>query len=276
MTETGSTTTVPRQPLDADPQQLRSERWLRFFDRALTHKLRASFHALRLAKPGLPAIDEALPLIVYCNHPSWWDGAFVPVLVKRLFPARRAFGPIDRAALQRYGFMRRLGFFGVQTGSYAGAATFLRVGRRVLAQPDTVFVLTPQGRFNDARHRPVRLQSGLAGLISSVPRVTVLPLALEYPFWTESKPEALARFGEPGVMGTESTGWLSDIQWTLETRLGAVMDQLADDAISRDPARFELLLEGSAGVGGIYDAWRRLKAWGSGQRFDAAHVPDKG
>lgn len=265
---------MPRPPFDdADPERLRSVVWLRFFERALTRRLRTSFHALRLAKPGLPAIDPTLPLIVYANHPSWWDGAFMPVLVMRLFRSRRAFGPIDGDALQRYGFMRRLGFFGVQSGTYAGAATFLRVGRRVLAQPDTVFVLTPEGSFNDTRQRPVRLMPGLAGLIASVPRVSVLPLAVEYPFWSESKPEALARFGEPVVMGAGSAGSLSGLQQTLEANLSATMDELAADAVSRDAARFEVLLEGSAGIGGVYDAWRRVKAWGSGQRFDPAHMP---
>lgn len=268
---------MPRPALDdTEPERLRSELWLRFFEQALTHRLRASFHALRLAKPGLPAIDASLPLIIYCNHPSWWDGAFVPVLVARLLPGRRAFGPIDAEAMQRYGFMRKLGFFGVQPGSYAGAATFLRIGRRVLQKPDTVFVLTPEGHFNDTRRRPVHLQPGLAGLISGVPRVSVLPLAVEYPFWTESKPEALARFGTPVVMGSAMARSLDDIQQTLQDRLCATMDQLAADAMSRDAARFDLLVEGTAGVGGIYDAWRRIKAWRSGQRFDAAHVPDKG
>lgn len=266
---------MPRRE-DIDPELLRSDLWLRFFERALTHRLQRSFHGLRLAKPGRPAIDESLPLIIYCNHPSWWDGAFVPVLVARLFRTRHAYGPMDAEALQRYGFLRKLGAFGVRAGSFAGTRTFLRVGRRVLARADTVFVLTPEGRFNDARQRPVRLQPGLGALIGSLPRVTVLPLALEYPFWSESKPEALARFGPAVVMGREVAGSLDDIGPTLEARLGLAMDQLAADAVGRDAARFDLLLGGSVGIGGIYDAWRRLKAWRHGRHFDAAHVPDKG
>ena len=91
--------------------------------------------------------------------------------------------------------MRRLGFFGVRRDSYSGAATFLRVGSRLLARDDTLFCLTPEGRFTDPRRRPVRLQPGLANLIARVPRVTVLPMAIEYPFWTERTPEALVAFG---------------------------------------------------------------------------------
>ncbi len=266
----------PPRPDDAtpvtDPVALRSETWLRFFRYILERQLRRSFHAVRIARPGLPAISNEWPLIVYFNHPSWWEGALVPVLVDRLFPRRRAFGPIDADALKRYGFMRRLGFFGVQADSFSGAATFLRVGRRLLAERDTLFCITPEGRFVDARVRPVRLQPGLVGLLSGVPRVTVLPLAVEYPFWSERTPEALARFGEPLVVGTDVAGSLDDVGEALGGRLAAAMDRLADDAIARDPARFDTLLEGRVGVGGFYDLGRRLKAWSRGERFDAAHA----
>ncbi len=265
-------------PAETDPERLRSTAWLRFFEVVLGMRLRRSFHAVRVARPGLPAIADDLPLIVYCNHPSWWDGALVPVLTRRLFPERRAYGPIDAEALRRYPFMRRLGLFGVDLGSYAGAATFLRVGRAVLARPDTLFCLMPEGRFRDARPRPLHLRSGLAGLISAVPRATVLPLAVEYPFWDERLPEALVRFGEPQIMGAEASTSIAATRDSLERRLTDAMDRLAADAISRDPDRFVTVLDGRAGVGGVYGAWRRLTAWRHGERFDAAHrhAPEKG
>lgn len=262
----------PPRP-DSDPRRLRSTVWLRFFRLALTRSLKQSFHAVRIARPGFPSVPAGTPLIVYLNHPSWWDGAFLPVLLDRVFPSRCVFGPIDAAALQRYGFMRRLGFFGVEAASYSGAATFLRVGADLLAHDDTLLCLTPEGRFVDPRLRPVRLQRGLARLIAAVPRVTVLPMAVEYPFWTERTPEALARFGEPMTMGSELPASLVDLRSTLEARLVDVMDRLADDAISRDAGRFSLLLDGRAGVGGAYDLGRRIKAWSRGRRFDPAHEP---
>ena len=41
--------------------------------------------------------------------------------------------------------------------------------------------------------------------------------------------------------------------------------------MSRDPAKFTTLLAGKTGVGGVYDWWRRLKAWVRGRKFDASH-----
>jgi hypothetical protein len=45
--------------------------------------------------------------------------------------------------------------------------------------------------------------------------------------------------------------------------------------MSRDPARFDTLLIGNAGIGGVYDFWRRIKAGIRGERFTAAHEPEQ-
>lgn len=258
------------EPGAEDPETLRSKAWLRAFRWILTRQLRHSFHGVRLAAPGVPEVADDLPLIVYCNHPSWWDGALLPVVLDHLFPARRMFGPIDAEALRRYGFMRRLGFFGVESDSYAGTARFLRVGGRLLAHRDTLFCLTPEGRFTDPRERPIRVRPGIVGLIARVPRVTTLPVAIEYPFWSEKLPEALIRFGEPRMMGTATPSIAPATD--LEDRLVTAMDLLRDDAVSRDQGRFVPLLDGDVGVGGLYDVGRRIAAWSHGRRFDAAHA----
>jgi hypothetical protein len=49
------------------------------------------------------------------------------------------------------------------------------------------------------------------------------------------------------------------------------MDRLSADSMTRDPARFEPLLSGEAGVGGVYDLWRRAKALVRGERFHPQH-----
>ena len=62
--------------------------------------------------------------------------------------------------------------------------------------------------------------------------------------------------------------------WTarIEAALTAALDGLNAETQSRDPAKFTTLLGGSAGVGGVYDAFRRSAAFLSGQKFDASHM----
>ena len=264
--------------------------------------LRRHFHAVRRSGPP-PRIPAGAALVVYCNHPSWWDPMLAIHLAATLFPARTHHGPIDAAALRRYPFFRRLGFFGVQPG-VAGARRFLRVAGALVERPGSALWITPEGRFTDPRQRPVRLRPGLGrlaarlarrsagegggeagrgsdgtagGSASPGPRRTVLlPLALEYPFWEERTPEALLRFGEPlelpwtvGEPGPPATAAAWDR--LLARRLEAAQDALRQAAMARDPAAFEVMLAGRAGVGGVYDLWRAAKAAVRGERFNRQH-----
>ena len=220
--------------------------------------LRRHFHAVRLSG-GRPRVAVDQPLIVYCNHPSWWDPMVGILLATQLFRGRHPYAPIDAAMLEQYRFFATLGFFGIQPDSVRGAVTFLRTGEAILQAPDRSLWVTAEGRFTDPRRRPVTLRAGVAHLAARLERGVVLPLALEYAFWTERLPEALCRFGEPIDIarhrGLSPRAW----QVMLESQLQQTMDALAADAQTRDPRRFEPLLSGKAGVSLVYDAWRRLR-----------------
>jgi 1-acyl-sn-glycerol-3-phosphate acyltransferase len=255
----------------AAPLPQRSARWVRFFGAVMTRQVRANFHALRIARAGWPQLPPGAAVVAYCNHPSWWDAAVLPVLATELFGHRNSFGPIDAQALRKYPFMARIGFFPVEQHSWAGSAHFLRTGRALLARPDTLMWITPEGGFTDARRRPIVLRPGLAALLARSPGAVALPVALEYPFWSERTPEALVRFGAPLTAAAWQGRTQAEITATLERALQDTLDALALDAIARDEARFTTLIEGRSGIGGVYDLWRRLKAWSRGERFDAAH-----
>lgn len=271
---------MPKDATDApmpEPEvvRLRSERMCAFFERVMRRQMARAFHAVRLAEPGVPRAVRDLaperPLIVYCNHPSWWDPAFAMVMIPRHFGGRACFGPIEAAMLERYGFFRRIGLFGVEPGTRAGAATFLRTSRAVLSEPSRMLWVTAQGTFADPRERPVRLRPGVARLMATLPGAVALPCAFEYPFWGESRPEALARFGEPLEGPHDAAAWNA----RLEAALEETMDALARDARMRDPSPFRDLLRGQSGVGGVYDLWRRGRALVRGERFRAEHMPDR-
>jgi 1-acyl-sn-glycerol-3-phosphate acyltransferase len=235
------------------------------------HYTARHFHAVRLSRAGRPPALSDAPLIVVLNHPSWWDPLVCLLLAHRCFPERSHFAPIEADALARYRVFARLGFFGIEAGTRRGAATFLAVGRAILSYPHATLWVTAEGRFTDPRQRPVRLKSGIGHLASGMEAGAVLPLALEYPFWEERCPEALARFGE--VVRVETGRARSASAWTelLEQRLGAALDGLAAEACRREREAFEVLLRGRAGIGGVYDLWRRLQARLRGEQFRREH-----
>lgn len=255
-----------------DPLAARSPILLFLFGWYLRWCFHRRFHAIRLSIAGQPQAAPGMKLVIYSNHPSWWDPALFIVLAAKLFPERVSYGPMEARQLRRYGLLRRMGVFGIEPSSARGAAEFLQVSRRVLENPRGILWVTAEGQFKDPRERPVSLRSGIAHLARHVPGVVFLPLAIEYSFWDESRPEALVRFGLPITAGPQRD--VPELTSLLGAGLSAAMDELARESMTRDPTLFLPLVRGANGVGGIYDLWRRARAWSSGRAFDAAHAPD--
>jgi len=252
----------------------RRSTWLeRLFALYSRRYLRRHFNAVRLSRAGGRTVQQEGPLIVALNHPSWWDPLVGLFLARTLFPGRLVHGPIDAVALERYRFFARLGFFGVEQGTARGARQFLRASEAVLRNPLAMLWLTPQGRFADVRERPLRFQAGLGHLASRLERATVVPLVLELAFWEERLPEILVRLGVPTAVQRSDPHRKEPAAWTalFEARMAEAMDALATEAIQRQPSSFEVLLEGRRGVGGVYDAWRRVRARWRGESFDPKH-----
>ncbi|MFC3124898.1 lysophospholipid acyltransferase family protein [Pseudoroseomonas globiformis] len=257
-----------------DPLRTYSPTLMRFYDVMFTRFCRRHMRALRVPHWGMPpeTDNSATPLVVFANHPSWWDGVAFMLLSRRLFAGRRMFIPMEAAALARYRFMQRLGVFGVEPSSARGAVAFVRVAGQVLApNRDDMLWMNAPGRFADARERPQPIAPGLVRLAETAPHATFVPLALEYPFWSERKPEMLAAFGKPWLGVALQAMGREERAAAMSATLGDTMDRLAAEAISRDPERFRVVEQGSEGMGGIYDWWRRGRAALTGSRFDARH-----
>lgn len=261
----------------ASPVALFSPARFAFFRFMFAGFARRHLRAVRLAAWGAPPPDDpARPLVVYANHPSWWDGVAFMLYSTELFPGRRMFSPMEAGSLRRYRFMRRLGVFGVEQTSGRGALAFLRTAKAVLAEPSHMLWLNAPGRFMDVRERPVPMVPGLVRLAELAPEARFLPMAIEYPFWSERAPEMLAGFGPP-LEGAALAALDREARAAALARaLEAAMDRLAGDAVARDPARFRRLLRGREGMGGLYEQWRRLQAVARGRPFDPRHDPRMG
>ena len=158
---------------------------------------------------------------------------------------------MDARALERYPLLRRMGVFGIDLDTPRGAARFLDVSLAVLRNKSSVLWITAEGGFGDSRVRPVRLRPGLAHLARRVPDAVLVPMAIEYTFWNERKPEALVRFGPPLEAGGERN--LNEWQSLLGDELTRTMDALAAESLARNPALFVPVMQGVGGVGGVYD-----------------------
>ncbi len=238
--------------------------------------VRRHFHSVRLAENGLPPRDSGRPVVVFLNHAAWWDPLVCLLLAREFFPDRTSRAPIDSAMLRRYAFFARLGFFGLEPATARGARTFLRTATQILASPENMLWLTPQGRFMDVRERPLRLENGLGALACRTPGAAFVPLAIEYAFWTEPRPEILISFGLPIIPEQEKTHEVAAWTGVFTQALTATQDHLAATSCRRDPADWRTLDRGKSGVAAVFDTWRWLRARLLGRKFSPEHHAEAG
>lgn len=262
-----------RPPLSAERVPRISKLMVRWFSQYCRGYIHRHFHSLRVSRHGRPPDACGLPLVVFSNHASWWDPLVGLVIKDAFFSKRQLFAPIDAAMLQRYRMFARLGFFGVEQQTRRGAVQFLRTAQAILQQPDCLLAVTPQGRFADARERPVRFQAGLGHLPARTQRAVFVPVATEFVFWEERLPEILVRFGEPVEVVSPYAAARPPEYWTelFEHKMERAQDALSSEAQRRETANFECILRGNAGQGGIYDWWRACRTWLRGETFNLEH-----
>jgi 1-acyl-sn-glycerol-3-phosphate acyltransferase len=232
-------------------------RWFVWYTRRYAAK---HFHSIRVN--ANQSFETSGPLVVYANHPSWWDPIVCLQLAVRLFPDRKHYAAMDTEALRRYRFFTRLGFFPAQPASYSGARQFLTSTREILERADSVLWVTAQGRFADVRERPLKLLPGVAH-IANAHSFTAIPLALEYRLGTERSADAYARFGEPFSASSDLGAF--------ESRLQRCMDELSHDVISGAAEHYAPMLAGSAGTTAPYELWQRLRSRLAGERYHPEH-----
>ena len=245
---------------------------LRFFRSIVRGYFRRHFTAVRVSNAAALANTGTGPLIIFANHSSWWDPMVSVLLAAELMPQRAHYAPMDAEALKKYGILKRIGVFPVELQTARGAAQFIRTGLAVLTQtsrrPSTLWI-TPQGRFADPREEPLVFKPGMAALAARVPNgCTVLPLAIEYPFWNERLPETLLHFAEPIAVHGQTT---DELEVLFQSGLSTAMTELQAKSIARDPAAFRLLQRGRIGTGGFYELGQRILARLRGRTYQAGH-----
>ncbi|TWT51173.1 hypothetical protein Pla22_39500 [Rubripirellula amarantea] len=211
------------------------------------------------------------PVIVFGNHPGWWDPLIAHFLNQQLLGGRQFYAPIDASALENYRVFARLGFYGVDLNRTSGAAAFLKYSNKILDQGRAALWITPEGRFSDARDHSAELMPGLAHLCHRRRTGYAIAMAMEYVFWDERLPVCLVRFGSPISLGQHDQWSKSDWSIQLTKQLRDNQKELAALAIRRDSSHFENLLKGRKGAGGVYDFFRRTKSWITRTEFQSQH-----
>ena len=201
-----------------------------------------------------PALPRDLPILIYANHPSWWDGYMAFLLADEHWRCA-GYLMMEEAQLARYGFFRYCGVFSVDRHdpreairSVAYAATLLK------HQPGRVLWIFPQGEITPNDRRPLATYSGAAHIAKRAASVRCIPMALRFEFLGEQRPEALIRLGPSHVVAGDVD--VKALHREMDQRLLAEVDQLRDDTINGVTTSYRTILQGRASVNVVWDRVR--------------------
>lgn len=216
------------------PRALRWAHWL------AQRSVRKQFASVRVSRRGLPPQLPDRPVLVYCNHSSLWTPAVGLVLAMKYWPSWRHYGPSNGLWMHPR-LPVRAGFFSIDQGR-RGARQFMTAGRSMLAVPGSMLWVAGSPQPTDPRTRPPVIDLAITHLARKMPDITLLPVAMEHPYWDHAQPETLVRFGEP--INTQDVGKRTIDGWQtlLQRRLQTVMERLGEEAGDHLPGDFDTVI----------------------------------
>ena len=157
--------------------------------RYIDWRLRRDFRGVWV-RGELPKSDDSL--ILYGNHPGWWDGFALHHLC--VSTNRDGYCLMEEQHLARHRFLTRLGAFSIRRGDPRSALESLGVARRILQRPRSVVIVFPEGVLTPHARPPLRLERGVE-LLAKRAKATCVPIGLRYAFFEDERPDLLVEIG---------------------------------------------------------------------------------
>ncbi|HIQ89142.1 TPA: lysophospholipid acyltransferase family protein [Candidatus Galligastranaerophilus faecipullorum] len=150
--------------------------------------------------------DKNRATIFYAPHNNWWDGVLayniVYRIIKKVIKKLRFRFMIEE--MNRFPLFQYVGCFPINKKSPQASMKFLRYAVTTLKDPDIAFWIFPQGIIRPPMYRPEIFQSGLAYIVKEAVKqfggVNLVPVAINYTFLRQDRPEILIEFGEPKIV----------------------------------------------------------------------------
>jgi 1-acyl-sn-glycerol-3-phosphate acyltransferase len=175
---------------------------LYFYFRGLS---RRAFHTIAVrGLERLRSLPQDRPVLLFCNHTSWWDGVMIYLLTREM-KHKAGYLMMEEKQMTHYRFFSWLGAFSVDLTSPIRSAAALRYAQRLLQVNETAIFIFPQGRIC-RRNEMIEVKPGTAYLGKSAPQAMLVPMAMRYEFFREDRPNALIEIGEP-FPGIECDEW---------------------------------------------------------------------
>lgn len=205
------------------------------YNRNLLKRRFCSFHICGL--PFLLNKNSNTPVVIYCNHSSWWDGliAFQISHAARL----NSFVMMEEKQLRKLFLFRRLGAFSVVREKPREALKSVNYAVDLLKKNNSPTLwIFPQGEILPNDVRPIKFFSGLTKIIEKTEYCRAASLAMRYEFLGEFKPRIFVRVGEPELISPKREFDKKALTDKFSENLTANLDKLRNDIIENNLSEY--------------------------------------
>lgn len=170
--------------------------WLTIASLFFFNMLQNRFFAFRY-KNAENVMEKDVPTILFAPHCNWWDGIVLYNITHRLFhkEIRLMVEELNRFPLLQHG-----GAYSVNKKSPQSAMKALQYSVDVVGDLKNMLCIFPQGIIRPPHFRPLEFQTGLAYIaqnaVKKYGKVNLVPLAIDYCFLRDNRPEVLVEFGQ--------------------------------------------------------------------------------
>lgn len=199
------------------------------YNRNLTKR---RFHSFKIS--GLDYLlkrETNVPLLIYANHTSWWDG----LLAFEISRAARldSFIMMDEFNLRRFFLFRRLGAFSMPRNVRGAVESVAYSADLLVNNPKRTLWVFPQGEIVPNDFRPIHFLNGAARIVEKVGKCLTVPLAFRLEFTGQFKPEIFVKIAEPDLIETDENFDSKKLTVSFTKRITGVLDELKNDVINR-------------------------------------------
>lgn len=199
------------------------------------------FHSVNVAGlDHLREIKRQIPLIIYANHSSWWDGLVAFSVFRQA--NLDAFCMMEEKQLKNLFLFQKLGAFSVIRENPREAIKSINYAADLLRKKNRTLLIFPQGEILPNDVRPINFFTGLSHIIEKTGEVYACPMAIRYEFSGKYKPDIFVRFDLPELIDGKSNFRAKDKTRIFAERLTANLDKLKIEIISNNFDDFKRII----------------------------------
>ena len=189
--------------------------------------------------------DQNVPVILFAPHSNWWDGIVFYNITHRIFHKEIR---LMVEELNRFPLLRRGGAYSVNKKSPQSAMKALKYSVDVVGDLRNILCIFPQGIIRPPHYRPIEFQTGLANIaqnaVKRYGKVHLIPLAVDYTFFRDNRPEVIVEFGERIELSRETMPYdRKELTHMLERSMEKVCDNQAYEISHGDITKYNILFK---------------------------------